>query len=174
MPIVPKGVPCSSPNRKLSRLARRSTAEALLLIELSWVSASHRGISNHIFSRACNSGKPEVFFAVSTKQQSRLKYSQSLMSISLPQPPFHPRLPSALGSLPPHTPFLPTGTVAASLPPQAPFRSRLASAPGSLPPHAPIRPSLASAPGSRPPQPPFRHWASVDAYRQKSSATARR
>jgi hypothetical protein len=51
--------------------------------ELSWVSASHRGISNHIFSRASNSGRPEVFFAVSTNQQSRLKYSQSLMSISL-------------------------------------------------------------------------------------------
>jgi hypothetical protein len=51
--------------------------------ELSWVSASHRVISNHIFSRANNSGKPEVFFAVSTKQQSRLKYIQSLISISL-------------------------------------------------------------------------------------------
>ncbi len=51
--------------------------------ELKLESARTGDISNHILSRASNSGKPEVFFAVSTKQQSRLKYSQSLMSISL-------------------------------------------------------------------------------------------
>jgi hypothetical protein len=33
-----------------------------LSTQLSWVSASHRSISNHIFSRASNSGRPELFF----------------------------------------------------------------------------------------------------------------
>ncbi len=43
--------------------------------ELKLESARPGVISSHIFSRANNSGKPEVFFAVSTKQQSRLRYS---------------------------------------------------------------------------------------------------
>ena len=37
-------------------------ARETIQVKLSWVSASHRGISNHIFSRASNSGRPEVFF----------------------------------------------------------------------------------------------------------------
>ena len=51
------------------------------------------------------------------------------------QPPFRPRLASALGSLPP----------------QARFRPMLPSAPASRPPQAPVRPRLASAPASLPP-----------------------
>ena len=45
----------------------------------------------------------------------------------------------------------------------APFRPRLPSAPGSRPPQARFRPSL-----------PLRQWASVDAYRQKSTGVRRR
>ena len=51
------------------------------------------------------------------------------------QPPFRPRLASALGSLPPQPPFRPKlPSAQASLPPQAPFRPSLPSAPCSLPP----------------------------------------
>jgi hypothetical protein len=53
--------------------------------ELSWVSASHRGrlISsmNANNSRPNADFKPVSFLSVGTKQQSRLKYSHSLMSI---------------------------------------------------------------------------------------------
>jgi hypothetical protein len=52
----------------------------LCSIKLSSVSVASRGHLECIFSRARNSGKPEVFFAVSTKQQSRLKYSISLIN----------------------------------------------------------------------------------------------
>ena len=51
------------------------------------------------------------------------------------QPPFRPRLASALGSLPP----------------QARFRPMLPSAPASLLPQPPVRPRLPSAPASLPP-----------------------
>ena len=55
--------------------------------ELSWVSASQPG-SFHIFNESqqfpANADfKPLSFLSVGTKQQSRLKYSQSLMSICL-------------------------------------------------------------------------------------------
>ena len=71
--------------------------------------------------------------------------------------PFRPRLPSAPGSLPPHTPFRP---ILPSAPdshrPHTPFRPILPSAPGSLPPDTPIRPILPSAPYSHPPHTPLR------------------
>ena len=55
--------------------------------QLSWVSASQPG-SSHIFNErqqfpANADFKPLSFLSVGTKQQSRLKYSQSLMSICL-------------------------------------------------------------------------------------------
>ncbi len=52
-------------------------------VELSWVSASHRGHSNHIFSRANNSGTTGVFFGWAQNNRAELKYSHSLMSIPL-------------------------------------------------------------------------------------------
>ncbi len=56
-----------------------------VLDKLSWVSASHRG--RLISSMSANNSRPNAdfkpvsFLSVGTKQQSRLKYSQSLMSI---------------------------------------------------------------------------------------------
>ncbi len=51
--------------------------------ELKLESARPGVISNHIFSRASNKRRHRSFLPVSTKQQSRLKYSHSLMSIPL-------------------------------------------------------------------------------------------
>ena len=51
--------------------------------KLSWVSASDRGhLESHLF-KSQQFRKARSFLWVSTKQQSRLEYSQSLMSISL-------------------------------------------------------------------------------------------
>ncbi len=79
--------------------------------ELSWVltvvSASHRG--RLVSSMSASNSRPNAdfkllsFLSVGTKQQSRLKYSHSLMSI-----PFSPGLPV----IPPvHTIHVPCGTV---------------------------------------------------------------
>ena len=54
--------------------------------ELSWVSVAGRGLDETIassFESKSKRPKPTKISSVSTKQQSRLKYSQSLMSICL-------------------------------------------------------------------------------------------
>jgi hypothetical protein len=142
--------------------------------------SNHENVPNfrlppHTPFRPAGSVRPSLPSAAYSLPPHRLRPPQlpSAPCSLPPQPPFRPILPFAPASLPPHH-------VRYSLPPpghwQPPFRPSHPSAPYSLPPHAPFRPSLPSAPcsGSLPPQPPFRQWASVDAYRQKSSATARR
>jgi hypothetical protein len=59
---------------------------ALSMVQLSWVSASHRDKAQDAFiyvkqRPAGPDFKLLSFLSVGTKQQSRLKYSQSLMSI---------------------------------------------------------------------------------------------
>ena len=52
--------------------------------ELSWVSASHRGhLESHLFKSQSMSGEAGIYSLENTKQQSYLKYSKSLMSISV-------------------------------------------------------------------------------------------